>query len=333
MDVNLRHLRHARALAEHGHFGRAARALRITQPALSRSIAQVEREVGTRLFERGANGAEPTDAGRLLLEHAADLLNRAADLGREFDALKGLDSGELHVGAGTYPSELLVGNALAALLRQHPGVRARVVIENVQHLIPLLRRRELDIVIGDATLIAGDPEFRVTELAPRQGYFVGRAGHPLLNRPALALTDIMAFPLVATSRLTPALLAPFVRAAGPSVVRGESRPRSVPSISCESLSMMKTIVGTSDAIAILPLNVVAAEVAGGTLAVLPLVEPWLRGDFALIRLARRTLPPTSEKFWQLLLEADANLSLATRVAERSLLRHRKTKRAIASAPR
>lgn len=321
MDIDLRHLRHARALAEHGNFGRAARALRLSQPALSRSIAELERQVGTRLFERGTTGIEPTDMGSLLLERAGELLARSEDLGREMDSLQGRGAGALRIGAGTYTAEMLGGDALAALLRGSPDVQARVVVDNVLNLLPLLRRRELDIVIGDASVITDDPEFHITGLAPRQGYFVCRKRHPLAKQPSLTLKDILAFPLVSTSRLPPRLLGPIVAAA-----RRSASPADVhtaPAITCESLGIMKSIVAGSDAIAILPLTAMVREQASALFTVLPLVEPWLQGKFAIIRLARRTPPPSGEVFVRLLLAKDAELTRVTAAMEARLVADRR----------
>ena len=317
MNIDLRHLRHARALAEHRNFGRAARALRLTQPALSRSIAQLENLVGARLFERNSTGIELTDTGSLLLDRAVELLARADDLGREMASLQGRGAGVLRIGAGTYPAEILVGHALAALLQRLPDVQARIEVENVVQLIPLLRRRDLDLVIGDATQLADDPEFIITALTPRQGYFVCRAGHPLLKQSRLTLEDVMAFPLVFTGRLPPRLLGPIVAASRRPDRTGDRR--SLPSVTCESLAMMKTIVAASDAVAILPLGAIGPEVGSDSLAVLPLVEPWLYGNFSIIRLARRTAPPSSEAFIQLLLEADAELTRVTEEVHRKVV--------------
>lgn len=321
MIIDLRHLRHARALAEHGNFGRAASALRLSQPALSRSIAELERQVGARLFERNPTGIEPTDMGNLLLERAGELLARSEDLGREMELLQGRESGELRIGAGTYPAEMLVGHALAELLKAHPGIQARVVVENVHHLLPLLRRRELDLVIGDASQIGDDPEFEIAGLAVRQGYFVCRRGHPLLRRPSLTLADVLAFPLVTTSRLTPRLLGPIVTAARRAADPAQSL--STPSVTCESIAMMKTIAAGSDAVTILPLSVIAAEHESGTLAVLPLVESWLQARFAAIRLARRTLPPSGAAFVRLITDIDAELTSLTAGLEARLLGRRR----------
>ncbi|TFG82238.1 MAG: LysR family transcriptional regulator, partial [Chromatiales bacterium] len=283
----------------------------------SRSIAELERRVGTRLFDRNSAGIEPTAMGSLLLERADELLARSADLGNEMESLQGRGAGTLRIGAGTYPAGILVGDALAALLKRHPHTGARVVVDNVLNLVPLLRRRELDLVIGDATEFADDTEFLITALAPRQGYFACRAGHPLLTKQSsLTLADVVAFPLVATSRLTPRLLGPIVTAFRQSANDG-SLP-SAPSVTCESLSMMKSIVAGSDAIAILPLAAINLDRAPGRLAVLPLVEPWLTASFAIMRLARRTPPPSSEIFTQLLLEKDAALTRVTGKAHEKL---------------
>jgi DNA-binding transcriptional LysR family regulator len=224
-------------------------------------------------------------------------------------SLQGRGAGALRIGAGIYPAEILVGDALAALLKLRPDIQARVVVENVIQLMPILRRRELDLVVGDATQFADDPEFIITALAPRQGYFVCRATHPLLKQRRLTVEDVTAFPLVFTGRLAPRILGPIVAASRRAGGTGELH--NPPSVACESIAMMKTIASGSDAIAILPLGAVEREIGSGTLAVLPLVMPWLHANFAVIRLASRTPPPSSEAFIQLLREADAELTRVT----------------------
>ncbi len=77
MDFSLRALRHAIALARHRHYGRAAAALNISQPALSRSVAALEDVVGVQLFERGRGGVRPTEFGQLLVSRGAALLDGA----------------------------------------------------------------------------------------------------------------------------------------------------------------------------------------------------------------------------------------------------------------
>ena len=104
MSIDLRLLRHAQALAEHGSFSRAAEALDIAQPSLSRGIKELETRVGLPLFIRSRSGHEPTDFGRVFLQHAAEVLSQVGDLEREVALAKGLGTGEVAVGLGcTWP--------------------------------------------------------------------------------------------------------------------------------------------------------------------------------------------------------------------------------------
>ena len=206
MDFDLRLLRCALALADYRSFARAAKAVHISQPALSRSIQELELRAGTRLFDRTSLGAEPTAAGAVFLEHARDVMSRASDLGREMDLLKGLETGELRIGSGTYPSNMYVDKAVARLLREHPAVKISISNDNWSNLLPLLRKRELDLAIIDAVAAESDTEMHVTRLRTHQGYLVLRSGHPLLAiDDAHQLAESWKYPFVATSRFPSAV--------------------------------------------------------------------------------------------------------------------------------
>jgi DNA-binding transcriptional LysR family regulator len=320
MDLDLRQLRHARAVADHASFAKAARAMHISQPALSRSIQQLERLVGSRLFERGAGRVELTDVGSMFLKQARELLSRAEDLGREVALVKGVGTGELRIGAGVYPAEMMVGEAIARLLRGVPDLRLQVVVANWSVLIGMVRKRELDLAVAETSAVAEDPELHVAPFALHQGYLLVRNGHPLLRaaKPP-GLLDALAYPLVSTARLSPRLTAPMLqavrRARGPSWRENEP----LVSVACESLPMMKRVVAGTDAIGVLTLGVAAAELRAGELAVLPIVEPWLHGRFGLIRLAHRSLPPAGETLVERLREVDAEVAAEEQALARLLL--------------
>ena len=107
--IDLRRLRHFSALVQHGNFHRAADALHLTQPALTRSIQALEAHVGAPLLTRHRTGVEPTELGRLLLRHAGALEGQVRDLDRELRVAKGLVLGELRVGGGPWGGSVLVG--------------------------------------------------------------------------------------------------------------------------------------------------------------------------------------------------------------------------------
>src|SRR5271166_227233 len=307
MEFGLRLLRCALALAEHRNFARAAKAIHISQPALSRAIQELEQRAGTRLFDRTSLGPEPTAAGALLLKHAKEVMSRASDLGREMDLLKGLEKGELRIGAGTYPSNMFVDKAVGRLLREHASVSVSISNDNWSNLLPLLRKRELDLAVIDVAAAEAAAELNVTRLHRHQGYFVLRPRHPLLTvKSAHQLAETWNYPFVTTSRFPSNM---FKELAG--LLLGPQRAvklgaKSLVSVACESLHMMKTIAMESDAIAILPLNVAAAEVERGELAAIPGPD-WMRANFGIVRLAHRSLSPLGESFVRLVQEADDDL--------------------------
>jgi hypothetical protein len=84
--------------------------------------------------------------------------------------------------------------------------------------------------------------------------------------------------------------------------------KSVPSVACESLTMMNAIVAESDTVGLLPLNTMLHEIELGTMTVLRLVEPWMLISFSIVRFEHRSLSPLGEKFVQLVVEEDAKLA-------------------------
>jgi DNA-binding transcriptional LysR family regulator len=306
MAIELRLLRCALALAEHKNFARAAKAVNVSQPTLSRNIQEIERRIETQLFERGTGGVVPTDAGEIFLEHAGEVVARAADLNREMDLLRGLEKGELRIGAGTYQSAMMVDRAVIRLLRAHPSIRLQIHTDNREKLLPLLRKRELDIAVIGLGGIEVGPEMQVTRLNRHQGYFVVRSGHPLLASGVPTLKSILRFPGVMTSRVTIPALKQFL-ASAPRNRTDQAIAKSFPAIGCESVAMMKMIVAETDAVGLLPLNTVIAEVRAGKLVVLSLVPPFLKVEFGIIRLGHRTLSPLGESFVRLQLDVDAEV--------------------------
>ena len=327
MDFEIRLLRYALALAQHRNFARAARSLKITQPGLSRSIQSLERAAGVQIFIRGAGAIEVTDAGEVFLEYAREVMSHSSDLSREMELMKGLDRGELQIGVGTYVGVMYVDQAVANIVREHPGVCLRLASDNWANLLPLLRRRELDLAVIDARSLAADPEYHISPLTRRMGYLAVRPAHPLLKqRNALTMSDVLHYPFVSISRIPPALLRQFVSesAAGDN----PSRPglKTFPSIACESVIMMRNIVVKSDAVALLPLNILIPDLEAKAIAVLPLSLPWMQSDFGIVRLARRSLSPLGELFVRKMVEVDAEVAAVEEKAARRLIPRKKIAR-------
>jgi DNA-binding transcriptional LysR family regulator len=315
MTFDLRLLRHARALAEEGSFARASRNLHLTQPALSRSIQELERRTGIKLFDRNKGRVEPTDLGRVFLVHARELLGRAEALDREVAMLRGSGTGSLVVGSGTFPTAMFMAEAVSAFLGKNPNVGIRLVNDNWVALVTALRRRELDFIVA-----APPPAEESTGLATRplsfaQGYFLVRPGHPLLSKRELSLTDIAACPIICTGRFTAPLAAVLIAAR-----RSTDAGRPVPDVACESHGMMRHIAAATDHVLLSSLAASAKAVACGDLVPLPVVDPRIGATFAIIRLEARTLPPVADELIREVIIADRAADdvareLATRLLE------------------
>lgn len=162
LGVELRHLAALEAVARTRSFGAAARELGYTQSAVSQQIAQLERVVGQRLFDRpgGPRRVEPTEAGLLLLRHADAIVARLDAARADMAALAEGEGGTLRVGV----FQSVGANLLPALVRrfraQWPRVGVRVREENdATELLHLLEHGELDLAFAELPLSDGPFEW------------------------------------------------------------------------------------------------------------------------------------------------------------------------------
>ncbi|MEI7443363.1 MAG: LysR family transcriptional regulator [Burkholderiales bacterium] len=309
MDFDLRQLRHARALAEEGNFARAARALHLSQPALSRSIQMLERRVGIVLFDRGKSRVELTDLGRVFLEHAQEVLQGADALEREVALMRGAASGSLVLGAGTYVSAIFVERAIAGFVARHAGVTMRVVNDSGSDLLGRLRVGAIDLLVG--SLPAGpDLDGLVVEpLTVRQGRFFARAGHPLAARDAIPIDEALRAPMIGPTRLLPRLADALLRA------RGGEESGAMPAFACESVSMMRAVAAGSDLLMLASASMVADDLIAGRLVPLRVTGATPSQGFGVMRLSGRTLPSAADVLVAAIVAADADSHASERALE------------------
>jgi DNA-binding transcriptional LysR family regulator len=320
MNFEIRLLSCALALAEYRSFAKAAESLHVSQPALSRSIQNLEHLAGVRIFERGTRHVEVTGPGTVFLEYAREVMVRSSDLTREMELLKGLEKGELQVGVGMYASSMFVDLVIGRIARRHPKVRLSIDNDTWANFLPRLRRRELDLVIVDVRTIVVNSEFDVTPLALRSSFPAVRPGHPLLkHKGTLRMGELLHYPFVSIARLPPAVLRQLVSESAEGENPARPGLKSFPSIACDSVPMIKNIVQTSDAVTILPLNTFFAELEAKTLVALPSFQPLLQTESVIVRLARRSLSPLGELFVNTVLEVDAEVNALVEKAAKKLL--------------
>ena len=145
--VELTPLRYFRAIAQHGHMTRAARALGVSQPALSAMLKKLEGEVGAELLHRTGRGVELTEAGRVFLQHAEDALRRADAGVQAVRELVGLERGSIRVGGGATATTYLLPPVVGAVRRKHPGLRFYVREQGSNAVAAAVLSGELDLGI------------------------------------------------------------------------------------------------------------------------------------------------------------------------------------------
>ncbi len=301
--LDLRHLRHALALAEHLNFARAAESLHITQPALSRSIQALEDALGVRLFDRGRTQVEATSIGQMLLAHARDVDFAARELERDVELAKGLDLGELRIGVGPWGAAVLVGAVIGALNLLHPNLRVVVVIAPWKELPARLHARAIDLAVADTSEFEVDESLAVQPLGEHRGLLVCRSGHPLTLRKNVSPRDVFSFPLAGPT--LPAAAVERLLLELPAASRPAARKRGLMTITCDSSSVLKTIVAQSNALTVMNTFMVLDELRARRLVALPRVDLGVRGRFGIARLHRRTPSHAAQVFIAKLMDHDA----------------------------
>jgi DNA-binding transcriptional LysR family regulator len=306
MAITLKQLAHARALAHHRNFREAAVALRLTQPALTRSIQSLERSLGITLFDRLAGGVEPTELGKQLLAKTETILRETGELEREMGLLRGHQTGSLAIAMGPYPACELVPRAVAGCLEQIPDLQCRLLIAPWKDSVQLLIDRECELVVAEKSAATGDARFVTTALGSDPLHFVCRPSHPLVSLRRPTLTQVTTYPLAASR--VPARLAPVFagspRAGSVDAVTGDF----LPAFLVESVAAAIGIVTSSNAVTAVPLVFVERQLQSGELVALDLPRNTLCLDSAVIQLQGRTLSPAAKLFLEELVRVKGDMS-------------------------
>lgn len=311
--IDLKRLRHLTVLVQHGNFHRAAEALHLTQPALSRSIQALEAHVGEPLLTRHRTGVEPTELGRLLLRHAGTLEAQVRDLDRELRLTKGLALGELRVGVGPWGGSVLVGPVVGRLIALHPGLQLKLVLAPWQELPERARAREVDVILGELREVEQLADFECAPLRAHDVSVVARAGHPLTRKPQLQAADLFDWPMAGPHLPQYALQALMAMATSAGVPVERLRPGLL-GVTCDSSGILRQVLLNSDALSFMPRFMAEAtgessgeEEGGQGLVTLPVPGLTQSVRFGAAWLRGRTLGGIGEKFVALLREHDAAL--------------------------
>lgn len=190
IEMELRDIEYFKVVAEHRHLGRAAEALGLSQPALSKSLRRLEHELGAKLVSRTPKGVELTAEGMALLGRARELHLSFQAVAEEIRDVGRGRVGHVRIGAGPVSSVEMLVKALVPLIEESPKITYDIVVSDNDLMIPALRRGDLDVIVGYAPR-ALPRDGLVEELLYELDFVVvASAGHPLAAREIVTLADL-----------------------------------------------------------------------------------------------------------------------------------------------
>lgn len=300
MDITFRHLQQIKILARQSNFAKAAQELNISQPALSRSISSLEKQLGVQLFDRSNRDVVCTIFGKHLLQRGKPVLQEMQLLKRDLHLLQSMESGELVIGSGPFPAEISLGRAVACFSKTYPKVNVRIILDRTPNLLTRLHRRELDIFVADTRVISDTSDLDITPLPQQQGYFCCRHSHPLTQKKQLEMKDIFTYPL-AVMWFPKEILGKLARIAGLQINDMTDLPCAV--LQCDYLKVLFDIIGDSDATGLTTRSLLNNNLQQ-QLALLPLTIPELTTHYGLVTLSRYSQPPVVQIFHDYMVEAE-----------------------------
>ena len=189
MQAQLRDMAYFAAIAEHGQVQRAAAALGLSQPALSKGLRRLEQAMNARLVKRTPKGIELTSAGSALLAQIRRLRLSLDDITREISDLSLGRAGHLRVGIAPSFASDLVPNACAALLQEAPRVTFKVTVLEREASLSALRRGELDLALT-ALPVPRDDGLVEEHLIEDKYVVYASANHRLAGKKRVTLADL-----------------------------------------------------------------------------------------------------------------------------------------------
>ncbi len=287
--MKLSHIRDVLAVAEHGSLRAAARQLDVAQPAITRSIRELEEELGATLFERHAKGVRLTGTVDAELRRARD----------EIAQLKGRHQGEVSVALSSAPSVSLLPTALAAFRRRYPDVVLKLSESFFPPIQPDLAAGRLDFYVGPVEAPMAQPQFAMDLLYEHSRVVLARKGHPLAAKRTLAeLADAH------WVRVT--MSAGGNDSAFETMFAKQGLPASHVALHARSNLLALLAVANSDLLAIVPEQWLALPVMAGLFDRIALDHPLLVSSIYLVRRHEMPLTPLAERFSDLIRRAALN---------------------------
>lgn len=296
--LDMRQVKHVLELDRYKNFSRAAEALCISQPALTKSIQHLEATLGVTLFDRHGGSIVPTAYCEVILRHARRLLLEIDEMNYCLDSIEQLRGGEIKIGTGPIMAETVLAAPVRQLIEEMPELRIEVVVDDWSNLMRLARQGDLHIIVADISRLRNETDFEAIPLGRVENILICRSEHPLAAGKTVTPLDLLHYPL-ALPRMTDRLSSWLARNV-PNDMSSQAYYTAVHRIQCQSVSLLRSLVRESNCITGGPRKLFELELEAGSLVELRMEQcDALYSEPSVSMLKRRTLPPSACRFIEL----------------------------------
>ena len=202
-SIELRKLRHVIEVGTAGSISVAAGTIGISQPALSRSIALLEHQIGIQLFERVRRGTRLTDEGELFVTEAKKIIGNVEDLISNTEEYLSRKRGRLKIGVAPAGFQRFLSEPIQRMVKAYPGIRLEIISGSAEELTPKVIGGELDLIWGSSRPLSKWPELSVTFVGDLHTHCMVRKDHPLTKKKNLVERDLLVYPVILPASVEP----------------------------------------------------------------------------------------------------------------------------------
>ncbi len=285
-----RHLVQLAAVVQAGGVTEGAALLGLTQPAVSRTLALLERRIGEPLFLKGRRPLQPTPLGRALADHGRVMLAAARGASETVDSFRRGASGSVRVGGAPFFMDALVASMIAEFQNEAPDVRFEQSYGYLPDLRAALNADCIDLAICPLDVLEDGSGMQFQEVMPGRNVVACRSTHPLQLRRKVKAYDLFDYPWIAPPPGSPLLV--DLRNMLLSLGATEIKIRYTGGSLASTINYMKS----SDALTILPHSVVFAYRNEKSITALPVDVPHPNRALGLLRRADAPRSPAIEAF-------------------------------------
>jgi DNA-binding transcriptional LysR family regulator len=279
------------AVVQAGSMNKAAALLNTTQPAVSKSIAELERTVGVRLLDRNAQGVEPTAYGRALLDGGTAVFDDLRQAVKNIEFLADPTAGQVRIGCNPLLAATFVSAVVDRLSRRYPRIGFHLLAGQVETLYRALSDRNLDLLITRIFGPIEDERLEFEFLFDDSPFFVAAGAlSPWVRRRKMELAELVneLWVLPAPDSGTGSLAVEAFRA------RGLAYPRTT--VVADFAQVRMSLLATGRYLTIFPASVLRFSTGHPEFKVLPVELPTARVSVGVVTLKNRTLSPVARLF-------------------------------------